>query len=315
MRHTLRAFFSMVLVLSMLLCLCACGKDTSGLGTLEIGDSSDSSGTLEPLGGSDASDTEKTPEPENSEDPAPAPSSTEAPAEEKFLVEEYSCDCFDCYIPQGWYVNYNAVDAGGGTMRIYVFMQDPEDANNIIFYVSAMEPFFASLTDKKTFVSVGGSAYEWAPVLDELSATEVLRQWASIYTLMDATGFEDGVKYFKNYSIASIVSSKVLDDASAEKTTSQVIAEVTIPAASNTYGLLIADTLSKQYLSNIGVTYYISYNNQGFVLSADRFNSDADGLAYCLKSLDLSKFYEKYGSSVGFTAGENAGNDIEIILP
>lgn len=327
MKYFFRKSMCTLLVLIMLFCLCACGKDTSGLGTLELGKPSDD-GPLAPLGGSDTTEPEPaptpsanpapppTPKPVPDPTPEPAPTPTPEPDNGKeFVVEDFSCDFFDCTIPQGWRVTYQVLDAGGGIMRMYVFVQDQEDPNNIIFYVSATEPYFTALSDKKAAVPYLGNAYEWAPVLDELSATGLLQQWASIYTLMDATGFNDGVKYFKNYSISSVISSDVLDGSDSKETISQVLAEVTIPGASNTYGILYANDFVRNHYRFVDADYYISYSNRGFVLSADRFNAEAEGMLNCTTSFDFTKFNKKYGSSAGFVADGNDLVNPEITLP
>lgn len=320
MKHLLKPFVCVLIVMTMLLTLCSCGKDTSGLGKLEIGNTAGNEGTLEPLGGGDTKDPEPTSEPAPDSTPVPAPEPTPEPDNnpgdgKQFVVDEYSCDCFDCYIPQGWNVDYRAVDAGGGTMRIYVFVQDPTDPNNIIFFVSAMEPFFTSANDKKAVVSVLGSPYEWSPVMNELSAAGLLEQWASAYTLMDATGFSDGVKYFKNYSIVSILDSTIAQGSGVNETASQVVAEVKIPNASQNYGILYSNDFVRLQVPYVNASEYISYSNRGFVLSADRFSTEAEGLAYCAASFDFTKFNNKYGNGSGFTAGEGAVVNPGITLP
>lgn len=320
MKHVVKPFVCVLITMSLLFCLCSCGKDTSGLGQLDIGTTAGDEGTLAPLGGSDAKGSEPTSEPT----PEPVPDSTPEPTPEpdnnpgdgkQFVVDEYSCDCFDCFIPQGWNVDYRVVDDGSGTMRIYVFVQDPTDPNNIIFFVSAMEPFFTSASDKKAAVSVLGSTYEWSPVMNELSAAGLLEQWSSLYTLMDATGFSDGVKYFKNYSIVSILDSTIAQGSDVDETASQVIAEVKIPNASQNYGILYSNDFVRFQFPYVNAVGYISYSNRGFVLSADRFSAEAEGLAYCAASFDFTKFNNKYGNGSGFTADEGVVINPGITLP
>lgn len=316
MKHVGKPFVCVLIVMTLLFCLCSCGKDTSGLGKLDIGTTAGDDGTLAPLGGSDTKDSDPTSEPVPDSTPEPTPEPDNNPGDgNQFVVDEYSCDCFDCYIPQGWNVDYRAVDAGAGVMRIYVFVQDPADPNNIIFFVSAMEPFFTSASDKEAAVSVLGSVYEWSPVMNELSAAGLLEQWASVYTLMDATGFSDGVKYFKNYGIVSILDSTIAQGSGVDETASQVIAEVKIPNASQNYGILYANDFVRFHIPYVNVDDYISYSNRGFVLSADRFSAEAEGMAYCAGSFDFTKFNNKYGSSAGFTIDESNVDNPGITLP
>ena len=326
MKAVTKSWIALLIVVSVMLCLGSCGADTSGLGTLDIGaaeGSADDTGELAPLGGSDTEDTDpvsdQTPAPEAEPDsePTPAPDS-DSDSESEFVVEEYSCDCFDCYIPEGWTVTYQTVDAGAGTTRIYVFVQDPTDSNNILFFVSGMEPCFTSSTDKEIMISSLGSAgsvYEWAPVLNELSAAGLLEQWASVYTLMDVTGFSDGVKFFRNYGLVSVLSSTIADNASADETRSQVIAEVSIPGASQTYGMLYDNDFVRMDYPYANADFYVTYSNRGFVLSADRFSAEAEGMAYCVCSFDFTKFNSKYGSSAGITADANEVVNPELTLP
>ena len=320
MKNINRTILCALLIMTMLLCCAGCGKDTSGLGSLEIGTASVEE-TLAPLGGSDTQEPDSEPEPTTGPVSEPEPTAQPTPEPEpspesgnEFIVDSYSCDCFDCYIPYGWKVDYKTVDVGNGVTRIYVFVQDPTDSNNIIFFVSAQEPLFTSLSEKEAVVRTLTSAYEWSPVLDELSAAGVLEQWASLYTLMDATGFDDGAKYFRNYSVQSILCSEIADGSSSSRTDSQALAEVTIPGASGTYGILYSNSLVKMSYPYANASYYISYSNQGFVLSADRFSAEAEGMIYCASSFDFTKFNNKYGSS-GITAGENGVFGQEVTLP
>ena len=317
MKHAMKMFVCILLTMAMLFGLCSCGKDTGGLGKLEIGSTSETEETLAPLGGNETQETEPTSEAtsEASSETTTEPTS-ESDSGNQFIVDEYSCDYFDCYIPQGWDVHYQVVDAGSGLMRIYVFVQDPTDENNIIFFVSAMEPWFITISEKNAVAAILGSAYDWSPVVDELSAEGLLKEWAATYTLMDATGFTDGVKYFKNYSIVSVLNSEIFDGASEQETKSEVIAEVSIPGASQTYGILYAnDFMQAKFPYAANARYYISYQNRGFVLSADRFSAEAEGMAYCVSSFDFAKFNSTYGSSNGITVDGSAVVNPEITLP
>ena len=86
MKHVVKPFVCVLITMSLLFCLCSCGKDTSGLGQLDIGTTAGDEGTLAPLGGSDAKDSEPTSEPTPEPDNNPGDGN-------QFVVDEYSCDC------------------------------------------------------------------------------------------------------------------------------------------------------------------------------------------------------------------------------
>ena len=276
---------ALLLALIMLLSLSACGKkDVSGLGTLDM-DAPAASDGIGTLGQPSADDTpaEQTPQPE----PTPVP--TEEPA--ALSLGTYSCEMFSCSAPEGWDVIWNTFDAGNGTMRLTVFISDPEDPNNIIFYVQGLEPFFADTDAKKALTPYLPSEFEWSPVLtDGLNAEGVLRQWGSVYTMLDAQGMLDTIK-FKNYSVQNVIENYV----GANSLNTGVLAEVGIPGAAKNYAMFLENTLTEE--SAYSVKYYIARSNLGFVIDPELYNSNLDAFITSKNSFDFSGFLNKYSVS------------------
>lgn len=278
---------ALLLALIMLLSLSACGKkDVSGLGTLDMDApaASDGIGTLgQPS--ADSTPAEQAPTPE----PTPVP--TEEPA--ALSLGTYSCEMFSCSAPEGWDVVWNTFDAGGGVMRLTVFISDPEDPNNIIFYVQGLEPFFADVDAKKTLTQYLPSVFEWSPVLtDGLNAEGVLRQWGSVYTMLDAEGVLDMIK-FKNYSVQNVIENYV----GANSLNTGVLAEVGIPGAAKNYAMFLENTLTEE--SAYSVKYYIARSNLGFVIDPELYNSNPEAFITSKNSFDFSGFLNKYSISAG----------------
>lgn len=276
---------ALLLALIMLLSLSACGKkDVSGLGTLDMDApaASDGIGTLgQPS--ADSTPAEQAPTPE----PTPVP--TEEPA--ALSLGTYSCEMFSCSAPEGWDVVWNTFDAGGGVMRLTVFISDPEDPNNIIFYVQGLEPFFADVDAKKTLTQYLPSVFEWSPVLtDGLNAEGVLRQWGSVYTMLDAQGMLDTIK-FKNYSVQNVIENYV----GANSLNTGVLAEVSIPGAAKNYAMFLENTLTEE--SAYSVKYYIARSNLGFVIDPELYNSNLEAFITSKNSFDFSGFLNKYSIS------------------
>lgn len=276
---------ALLLALIMLLSLSACGKkDVSGLGTLDMDApaASDGIGTLgQPS--SDSTPAEQAPTPE----PTPVP--TEEPT--ALSLGTYSCEMFSCSAPEGWDVVWNVYDSGGGLMRLAVFISDPEDPNNIIFYVQGLEPFFADVDAKKALTPYLPSVFEWSPVLtDGLNAEGILRQWGSVYTILDAEGVLDMIK-FKNYSVQNVIENYV----GANSLNTGALAEVSIPGTAKNYAMFLENTLTEE--SVYSVKYYIARSNLGFVIDPELYNSNLEAFVTSKNSFDFSGFLNKYSIS------------------
>lgn len=186
---------------------------------------------------------------------------------------------------------WNTFDAGNGTMRLMVFISDPEDPNNIIFYVQGLEPFFADTDAKKALTPYLPSEFEWSPVLtDGLNAEGVLRQWGAIYTMLDIQGYQDIVR-FKNYSVQNVIQNYVGENS----LNTGVLAEVSIPGAATNYAMFLENTLTEE--SAYSVKYYVARSNLGFVIDPELYNSNLDAFITSKNSFDFSGFLNKYSIS------------------
>lgn len=285
---------SIFLAAIMLLSLAACGSnDVSGLGKLDMEPSSasDGIGTLgQPSPGSQSSDPAPT-----TTTPEPVPSTPEpAPQPQKLETDSFSCELFSCVAPKGWNVDWRTIDAGGGVTRLMVFITDPADPNNVIFYIQALEPFFTDVESKNALCPYLDSMFEWSPVLtDGVNAEGVLRQWGSIYTLLDAQNYSDVIRV-KNYFLLNVLDNYSADDGSQDIHTA-VLAEVSVPGAATSYAMFFEDILKQA--SAYSVNYYISYSNLGFVIDPDLYTTDLDTFVACKNSFDFSGFLSKYSAS------------------
>lgn len=95
-------------------------------------------------------------------------------------TELYQDELFSAMIPQGWQTRVVTWDGGTGE-RIAVFVQDPSDGNNLLFFMIALEPFFTSVDAKNAMLPyITDASFQWSPVLEELSAAALLQQWGAI---------------------------------------------------------------------------------------------------------------------------------------
>lgn len=287
----MKKMISRTLCLVLAICMCfslvACGgRDVGGLGSLDMDD--EGSGGIGALGEPKDSDDEPS-EPTESQTP-PEPQQT--PDASSFETEVYECSMFTVTIPKGWTVDYDVVNVGTADVpmeRIYLFVCDPSDSRNMFFYVSAMEPFFLSVEGKNAWLPYVADYFKYAPVISEPTAEEVLRNWPSLYTYMQA---EDGPlePFFSNYSVSEVIKSESIDS-----TTSYALANVNIPSAGQYY-MFYQSTFSLTNppagISSSG-TYYVGYNNMGIVLTANATDSELEAVQACLGSLDLSGFANK----------------------
>ncbi len=274
-------------------------------------DSPSSSPGVGTLGGSDGSSDDGTDTPDKVPDetpttPAPDPTPTPASAME---TELYERDCFTMTIPKGWTVMYEPYDAGNGMTRLILAVVDPADKNNRIFFVSALEPYFISNAAKNAWLPYFNSAsFEWAPVIEgEASAKKVLEQWPSSYTMMQEQG-TGIVKYFSNYNLKSVYSEDISESSTANNIISAVLAQVSIPEASEPYDMYFRNELELNAPpSGSGIDssakYYIGWGTMGVVINTSQSDACLETLVNCLASLDTSNLNKKYGdnTSRGFT--------------
>lgn len=292
---------TLCLVLAILmLCLCACGnKDVGGLGSLTMDDTNEQQKSIGTLGQPTPQETsapqEPAPAPTSTPTPAPTPEPTSEPAPRGMETENYSCPYFSVTKPVGWEVSYQAFTLQDGEARLCIYIYDPQDPINMIFYLKVMEPYFETLEMKNLYLSYPvDSVYDWSPVLDSVSAEGVLMQWAPSYTMMEIDGTLEKLVPFRNYHVESII--QTYDGGmSGNSVISAVLAEVSIPAAETTYGIFLENMLTPIRIPNTAVVYYRGENTMGFVASPAVFNSYCDVLLACKNSFDFSSFRSQYG--------------------
>lgn len=241
--------------------------------------------------------------------PEETPAAEEAP-QSTMATELYACDLFTVNIPAGWKLVYEAYDVNSGKVlynesgkqagsadkskaELWILAQDPQDENNIMFYASWFGPYFTSLGQKNAMLPSLTSENEWAPVLDRLDAEDVLNNWGPMYTLLAAQN-RPIAAYLRCYRVDAVAQANVADGASNQLTASEVFASVSIPGASQPYGMYFYDELQRVDFSSTA-DYYASLNNYAFVIGNDRA-SDADAMMDCVKSFDFTGFDTLYGA-------------------
>ena len=130
-------------------------------------------------------------------------------------------------------------------------------------------------------------------MLDRLDAEDVLNNWGPMYTLLAAQN-RPIAAYLRNYRVDAVAQANVADGASNQITASEVFASVSIPGASQPYGMYFYDELQRVDFSSTA-DYYASLNNYAFVIGNDRA-SDADAMMDCVKSFDFTGFNTLYGA-------------------
>jgi len=290
----MKKLFSVLLVCVLLISLASCtGRNRSGQGSPDTA----TAGSVGALGRAESTAAEETTLAAEETVPAETTSSQEnqttttQTAANVMGTEAYSCELFTCTIPQGWQVKYNAYDAGDDVTRLVVFVIDPKDSHNIIFYVQALEPFFADIASKTAMLAYLDSYYEWSPVLNRLSAEGVIGEWAGIYTILEAQGALDMVA-FKNYTVKNILQSFSADGNTDKTVCSGVLAEVTIPGAAASYAMYFENSLVQTAFSDIG--YYTGYNNMGFVVDPELYQNGLETVAACKSSFDFTGFLNQH---------------------
>ena len=303
-----------ILGLLMVVVLCAgvctgCGSSkkatTGGLGKLEIED-----GTAPNIGGGEDTTSGK-PETPSAEVSTEAP--TEAPTEvQKVETRYYSDENFSAIIPADWDVYSYKFDSGTGKYRLVVSIYDPNDKNNCIMFASALEPFFTSEADRN-YLSRFASEYTNAPVLDELSATAVVKNWDGIIKTMRAQGFMYN-RYIGNYYVQEIVDSKIISQ-EGNFTTSIVQANAYAEGSDNVYTLVFQNTLAPFYYAYLNMTWYIGYSNFGCAIDVNKFDEYMPILQECMASIDFSAFNDSNKAEAGDTnPGVMSSSDIESFL-
>lgn len=245
----------------------------------------------------------------------PAEEATPEPAEESASAMEtelFACDIFTVTIPKGWGVSYEVYDSAtaetyfdetgkkrdrreGAEPWLWIVVRDNVDRNNVMFYFTFLGPYFTSVEQKERLLPAlaRNGGYEWSPVLDDLTAEEVLKNWGPMYTMLTDAD-RPFINMLQLYKVEDIHQANIADSSNRERTASEVFASVSIKSADQPYGMYFYDELQHEVFSG-DTDYYASYNNYAFVIGNDHA-ADVDVLMDCLKSFDFTGFNTLYGN-------------------
>lgn len=244
-----------------------------------------------------------------------AEEATPEPAEEPVSAMEtelFACDIFTVTIPKGWGVSYEVYDSAtaetyfdetgkkrdrreGAEPWLWIVVRDNVDRNNVMFYFTFLGPYFTSVEQKERLLPAlaRNNGYEWSPVLDDLTAEEVLKNWGPMYTMLTDAD-RPFINMLQLYKVEDIHQANIADSSNRERTASEVFASVSIKSADQPYGMYFYDELQHEVFSG-DTDYYASYNNYAFVIGNDHA-ADVDVLMDCLKSFDFTGFNTLYGN-------------------
>lgn len=216
---------------------------------------------------------------------------TPKPTAEPIKTEEYSCNDFTMTIPKGWNVSYFTLADAMQSMQLYVFVTDPQDENNQLIFCGTLEPFFTSQQQRSAAAKLLGSPFEQGPVLEELTAENMIRNWAEVYSFMAAvgTGFD---RWFSNYSLKEVLDSAVDASSTAENIVSAVVCTVSVPNSNKTYTLNYTNVFS--YRNLYYFDYYASAINYCLCIDQSTSQQDYNILTSCLNSIDVTRFNNNY---------------------
>ena len=291
------------MIAAMAIGLCACGeKETAGgLGTLDIEQPASGSDTVPDLNGgsgkntsTDQPQTPQTPQTPSEEEPEPAPTGLE--------YEQYQGKYFSITKPAGWDVWEYAFDDGTGNYRLMMSIRDPENTNNCIFLMTALEPYFADETEKNKMAPYLPNP-ETAIVLDPLKAESMALQFETIRSALTVNGFSATVNHLPDWTITKSVLSNVSEDSTDSMIGSEFLGEATVGGDGKRYAAYYANLLVKQYHAILNCNYYISFANYGVCLEEDLCETDLNNLIY------LASTYEQSGlNSLNSSFKENETN-------
>ena len=281
-----KTILTLCIAVVMVIGLCACGgKETAGgLGTLDLEQTTSEKDTVPDLNGgentpTDQPQTPQTPETPPEEEPAPAPAGLE--------YEQYQGKYFSMKKPVGWDVWEYAFDDGTGNYRLMMSIRDPENTNNCIFLMTALEPYFANETEKNKMAP-------WLPVpssaivLDPLNAESMAMQFGTIRQALTANGFNTTVDHLPDWTITQTLLSNVSDQSTDSLIISEFLGEAAVGGDGKRYAAYYGNVLAKQYHAVLGCTYYISFSNYGVCLEESLIETDLNNLIYIANTYEQS---------------------------
>ena len=184
----------------------------------------------------------------------------------------------------------------GAEPWMWIVVRDNVDRNNVMFYFTFLGPYFTSVDQKERMLTglASNKGYEWSPVLDDLTAEEVLKNWGPMHTLL-AESDRPFINMLQLYKVENVIKTAIEDGSNRERTASEIFADVSITGAEQTYGMYFYDELQHEVFSG-STDYYASYNNYAFVIGDDIAIANTQLMMDCLKSFDFTGFNTLYGN-------------------
>ncbi len=193
-------------------------------------------------------------------------------------LEKYETSDFSITIPKGW-----KVTTGGANIKSYIFVNDPNDTRNTMFFILKMEPLLHSQTGKDVWQKMYNSGdqtaarFAKAPVLEDPSTEGLFK------TILDGFVVTDRFAAKSEYGTFSlgdeILRADYTDDAGP--------AEGMFTASVVDFGKFpISDgTVINYQLQTVDGGYYMAYNVMGVTAVKDTLLEWSEVLFKCLASL------------------------------
>lgn len=269
--------------------MCACGgKETAGgLGTLELEQPAASREAVPELnGGANPQTSQPTETPRSTEVPQTPPEQKPAPAGLEY--EQYQGKYFSMQKPVGWDVWEYVFNDGTGSYRLIASIYDPNNKNNCVFIMTALEPLFSNETDRSKMAPYLPHP-DATVVIDPLNAEGMALQFGAIQYSMAANGFATATGYLPDWMVTKSLLSNVADGSTDSVIASEFLGEATAGGDGKRYAVYYGNTLTKQFYAHLGCNFYISFGNYGVCLEESLCATDLDNLIY------LASTYEQSG--------------------
>lgn len=292
---------ALLLALALCLSLCACGsgRDTSGIGTIDLNEGDggeDDDGGIGTLGGGGSS-----PSPGETATPT-SPTGPSAPS--GLSTEVYDDEYFTMTIPDGWTVQSYASDTGMLAVKVY----DPSDTDFCIMYYGVYEPLFPSEESRQTWSGQADSRYGYAPVVTEPTAEQMLLHWAECAALVTAMELP--------VSFPALGAVTILDAGTYEgnykeygATESEAVAAC-VRDNGTACGVYLSTAMiltDPQAIEGTDTRYYSSYHNYMVMAPQESWETCYETLSACVLSLT-----PKRAASSGFTAPKPSAGDTRL---
>ncbi len=192
--------------------------------------------------------------------------------------EKYETSDFSITIPKGWQVT-----TGGTNMKSYVFVNDPNDTRNTMFFILKMEPLLHSQTGKDVWQKMYSNGdqtaaqFAQAPVLEEPSTEGLFKTILNNFVVTDRFAAKSE---YGTFSLGDeILRADYTDDAGQ--------AEGMFTASVVDFGQFpISDgTVINYQLQTVDGGYYMAYNVMGITTVKNEFINWSEVLFNCLSSL------------------------------